>query len=201
MSDRDGIFAGDNPFEIARRWLSEAEKTEVNDPNAMALATVDADGMPNVRIVLLKGIEDDAFVVYTNFGSVKSRELLQSGKAAFVLHWKSLGRQIRVRGTVTRDKLETADAYYASRPLRSRIGAWASKQSQPLPDRTVLEERVARLSETLGENPARPEFWGGFRIVPQEIEFWCEGPNRLHDRFRWTRQSPEGDWNICRLYP
>jgi pyridoxamine 5'-phosphate oxidase len=201
MSDRDGRFAGDNPFEIARRWLSEAEKTEVNDPNAMALATVDADGMPNVRIVLLKGIEDDAFVVYTNFGSVKSRELLQSGKAAFVLHWKSLGRQIRVRGTVTRDKLETADAYYASRPLRSRIGAWASKQSQPLPDRTVLEERVARLSETLGENPARPEFWGGFRIVPQEIEFWCEGPNRLHDRFRWTRQSPEGDWNICRLYP
>ncbi len=201
MSDRDGIFAGDNPFEIARRWLSEAEKTEVNDPNAMALATVDTDGMPNVRIVLLKDIEDDAFVLYTNFGSAKSQELLQSGKAAFVLHWKSLRRQIRVRGIVTRDNPETADAYYATRPLRSRIGAWASKQSQPLPDRSVLEERVARLSETLGDNPARPEFWGGFRIMPQEIEFWCEGPNRLHDRFRWVRQSPEGDWDICRLYP
>ncbi len=201
MSDRDGIFAGDNPFEIARRWLSEAEKTEVNDPNAMALATVDTDGMPNVRIVLLKDIEDDAFVLYTNFGSAKSRELLQSGKAAFVLHWKSLRRQIRVRGIVTRDNPETADAYYATRPLLSRIGAWASKQSQPLPDRSVLEERVVRLSETLGENPARPEFWGGFRIMPQEIEFWCEGPNRLHDRFRWVRQSPEGDWDICRLYP
>ena len=201
MSDRDGIFAGDNPFEIARRWLSEAEKTEVNDPNAMALATVDTDGMPNVRIVLLKDIEDDAFVLYTNFGSAKSRELLQSGKAAFVLHWKSLRRQIRVRGIVTRDNPEMADAYYATRPLRSRIGAWASKQSQPLPDRSVLEERVARLSETLGDNPARPEFWGGFRIMPQEIEFWCEGPNRLHDRFRWVRQSPEGDWDICRLYP
>lgn len=201
MSDRDGIFAGDNPFEIARRWLSEAEKTEVNDPNAMALATVDTDGMPNVRIVLLKDIEDDAFVLYTNFGSAKSQELLQSGKAAFVLHWKSLRRQIRVRGTVTRDNPETADAYYATRPLRSRIGAWASKQSQPLPDRSVLEERVARLSETLGDNPPRPEFWGGFRIVPQEIEFWCEGPNRLHDRFRWVRQSPKGDWDISRLYP
>ena len=201
MSDRDGIFAGDNPFEIARSWLSEAEKTEVNDPNAMALATVDADGLPNVRIVLLKSIEDDAFVLYTNFGSAKSQELLQSGKAAFVLHWKSLRRQIRVRGSVTRDNHETADAYYATRPLRSRIGAWASKQSQPLSDRSVLEQRMERFSETLGDNPARPEFWGGFRISPQEIEFWCEGPNRLHDRFQWKRATPEGDWNISRLYP
>lgn len=201
MTDRDGIFAGDNPFEIVRRWLSEAEKTEPNDPNAMALATVDTDGLPNVRIVLLKGIEDGAFVLYTNFGSEKSQELLQSGKAAFVLHWKSLRRQIRVRGTVTLDDPGRADAYYASRPLLSRIGAWASKQSQPLADRSVLEARVARFSEELGDDPARPEFWGGFRIMPQEIEFWCEGPNRLHDRFRWERRTPEGDWKISRLYP
>lgn len=201
MSDRDGIFAGDNPFEITRRWLAEAEKTEPSDANAMALATVDADGMPNVRIVLLKGIEDDAFVTYTNFGSAKSQELLQSGKAAFVIHWKSLRRQIRVRGTVSREDSEMADAYYASRPLLSRIGAWASKQSRPLSARSVLVERVEHFSESLGDDPARPEFWGGFRIVPQEIEFWCEGPNRLHDRFRWTRQEPEGDWNISRLYP
>lgn len=199
--DRKGIFAGDNPFQIARRWLSEAEMAEPNDPNAMALATVDADGMPNVRIVLLKDIEEDAFVFYTNFGSAKSRELLQGGKAAFVLHWKSLRRQIRVRGVVTQEDAAKADAYYASRPLLSRIGAWASKQSQPLAERSVLEERVARFSESLGDDPARPEFWGGFRIVPREIEFWCEGPARLHDRFSWQRKTPEDDWNIARLYP
>lgn len=201
MSDRNGIFAGDNPFEIARSWLSEAEKTEPSDANAIALATVDVDGMPNVRIVLLKGIEDGAFVVYTNLGSAKSQELLQSGKAAFVIHWKSLRRQIRVRGTVTQEDPAKADAYYSSRPLLSRIGAWASKQSQPLAERGLLEGRVARFSETLGDDPARPGFWGGFRIVPQEMEFWCEGPNRLHDRFRWVRKTPEGDWSISRLYP
>ncbi len=201
MTDRDGIFSGDNPFKIARRWLSEAEKTELNDPNAMSLATVDADGMPNVRVVLIKDIEDDAFVFYTNFGSAKSRELLQSGKAAFVIHWKSLRRQIRVRGVVKKENATKADAYYSSRPLLSRIGAWASKQSQPLAERSVLIERVTRFSETLGDDPARPEFWGGFRIEPLEIEFWSDSPNRLHDRFVWQRKTPEGDWNIKRLYP
>ena len=201
MTDRDGIFAGDNPFQIAQSWLDEAVLTEVNDPNAMALATVDPDGMPNVRIVLLKEIEQDAFVFYTNFGSTKSQELLQSGKAAFSVHWKSLRRQIRVRGTVSLEDSAKADAYYASRPLRSRIGAWASKQSQPLPQRTVLEDRVAEFSEKLGDDPARPEFWGGFRIAPQQIEFWCEGANRLHDRFNWRLDTPEGGWKITRLYP
>lgn len=201
MTDRSGIFSGDNPFDIARRWLSEAEKTEPGDPNAMALATVDKDGMPNVRVLLIKDIEDDAFVFYTNFGSAKSQEILQSGKAAFNIHWKSLRRQIRVRGTVTKEDAAKADAYYASRPLGSRIGAWASKQSQPLAERSALEQRIARLSESLGDDPARPEFWGGFRIVPQEIEFWSDGANRLHDRFLWQRKTPEGDWNISRLYP
>jgi pyridoxamine 5'-phosphate oxidase len=201
MTDRDGIFAGDNPFDIARRWLAEAEKTEPNDPNAVALASVDPDGMPNVRVVLLKDIEDEAFVFYTNFGSAKARELMQSGKAAFNIHWKSLRRQIRVRGTVTKEDDAKADAYYEIRPLLSRIGAWASKQSQPLAGRSILEERVSRLSETLGDDPDRPEFWGGFRIVPLEIEFWCDRPNRLHDRFLWKRTLPEDDWNIQRLYP
>ena len=201
MSDRGGIFAGDNPFDIARRWLAEAEKTEVNDPNAMALATVDADGMPNVRVVLLKEIEDDAFVFYTNFTSAKSRELLVSGKAAFNIHWKSLRRQIRVRGTVTREDGAKADEYYASRPLQSRIGAYASKQSQPLASRDDLLRRVSELSAELGKNPARPAFWGGFRIAPAEIEFWCDGANRLHDRFLWQK-APDGlEWSVSRLYP
>jgi len=126
MSDRDGIFKGDDPFALARRWLEEAEKTEANDPNAIALATVDADGLPNVRMVLLKEIEDDAFVFYTNYESVKAAEIEGAGKAAFVMHWKSLRRQVRVRGTVTREDGPKADEYYASRSLKSRLGAWAS---------------------------------------------------------------------------
>ena len=132
MSDRSGIFAGDDPFAIARAWLADAVESEPNDPNAMALATADADGLPNVRMVLLKEIEDDAFVFYTNYGSVKGQEITASGKAAFVIHWKSLRRQIRVRGNVTREEGLQADEYFASRSLKSRIGAWASKQSQPL---------------------------------------------------------------------
>jgi pyridoxamine 5'-phosphate oxidase len=201
MTDRDGVFAGDNPFDIARRWLAEAEKTEPNDPNAMALATVDPDGMPNVRILLLKEIEDAAFVFYTNFGSVKSQELAHNAKAAFNIHWKSLRRQIRVRGLVTRETGAKADVYYASRPLRSRIGAWASHQSQPLESRAILEQRVEDLSESLGANPPRPDFWGGFRLTPLEIEFWCDGANRLHDRFLWRRASQQDSWTIDRLYP
>lgn len=201
MSDRTGIFAGEDPFAIARAWLSEAEASEPNDPNAIALASVDADGLPNVRMVLLKEIEDAAFVFYTNYGSAKGQELTQSGKAAFVMHWKSLRRQIRVRGTVTREEGPQADAYYTSRSLQSRLGAWASQQSQPLSSRGALMADVAKITVTHGPNPKRPPFWGGFRIDPVEIEFWADGAFRLHDRFRWRRKSADEAWEVLRLNP
>lgn len=199
--DRTGIFAGDSPFEIARRWLGEAEVSEVNDPNAIALASVDADGLPNVRMVLLKDIEPAAFVFYTNYGSAKGQELDASGKAAFVLHWKSLRRQIRVRGLVTREDGEAADLYYQSRSLTSRLGAWASQQSRPLASRGKLMADVAALGVKFGTNPPRPPFWGGYRVTPLEVEFWADGAYRLHDRFRWSRQAIENEWNIKRLNP
>ncbi|MBO6775589.1 MAG: pyridoxamine 5'-phosphate oxidase [Marinibacterium sp.] len=201
MSDRSGIFAGDDPFEIARIWLAEAEAAEVNDPNAIALSTVDADGLPNARMVLLKDIEDAGFVFYTNYGSAKAQELDNARKAAFVMHWKSLCRQIRVRGTVTRESGPQADAYYASRSLKSRLGAWASNQSQPLESRTALMAEVARVTASHGTQPERPPFWGGYRITPVEIEFWADGAFRLHDRFVWRRSGPGDVWSIQRLSP
>ncbi|SFM24921.1 Pyridoxamine 5'-phosphate oxidase [Shimia aestuarii] len=201
MSDRTGIFAGDDPFVIARAWLDEAEKSEVNDPNAIALSTVDKDGLPNARMVLLKDIEDAAFVFYTNYGSAKAQEIEAAGKAAFVMHWKSLRRQIRVRGVVTREDGPQADSYYASRSLKSRLGAWASNQSQPLGSRTELMAEVAKVTARHGPNPKRPPFWGGFRITPLEIEFWADGAFRLHDRFRWRRETSENAWEIHRLNP
>ncbi len=199
--DRTGIFAGDDPFALARAWLAEAEKTEPNDPNAIALATVDADGLPNARMVLLKDIEAAAFVFYTNYTSKKSQEIECTGKAAFVLHWKSLRRQIRVRGDVSREDGAQADAYYTSRSLKSRLGAWASDQSKPLASRGVLVAEVARQAARHGLNPPRPPFWGGFRIIPTEIEFWADGAFRLHDRFRWTRENAQALWGISRLHP
>ena len=199
--DRTGIFAGDNPFAIARDWLAEAEAVEPNDPNAIALASVDVDGMPNVRMVLLKSIEDDAFVFYTNYESAKGVELTGSGKAAFVMHWKSLRRQVRVRGTVTRADGPEADTYFASRGLQSRIGAWASAQSRPLGSRGALVAQAAKIGLIKGLNPPRPPFWGGFRINPVEIEFWADGAHRLHDRFKWIRSDPASNWLISRLYP
>jgi pyridoxamine 5'-phosphate oxidase len=201
IMDRSGIFAGDNPFDIARDWLKAAQDVEMNDANAIALATVDPAGLPNVRMVLLKEIEAGAFVFYTNYDSKKSEELAASGQAAFVIHWKSLRRQIRVRGHVTREDGVQADEYYASRSLKSRIGAWASKQSQPLESRGALIKEVARLTPKLGLNPDRPTFWGGFRIDPIEIEFWADGQFRLHDRFRWTRNNANAPWDIERLNP
>lgn len=199
--DRSGIFAGDDPFTIARAWLAEAEPVEPNDPNAIALATVDEGGMPNVRMVLLKDIEADAFVFYTNYGSKKGREIAASGKAAFVLHWKSLRRQIRVRGVTEREEGPAADAYYASRSLKSRLGAWASRQSEPLSSRGALMADVAKVTVEQGANPARPPFWGGIRIRPVEIEFWADGAFRLHDRFRWSRANLGESWEITRLNP
>jgi len=201
MSDRTGIFAGDDPFAIARRWLAEAEASEVNDPNAIALSTVDADGMPNARMVLLKEIEDDAFVFYTNYDSAKAQELDGAGKAAFVMHWKSLRRQVRVRGTVTRENGPQADAYYASRSLKSRLGPWASHQSQPLASRATLMADVARITATHGPSPKRPPFWGGYRITPVEIEFWADGAFRLHDRFVWRCVTQRNNWSVTRLSP
>ena len=201
MIDRDGIFAGDDPFEIARRWLAEAEQSEVNDPNAIALSTVDADGLPNARMVLLKEIEPAAFVFYTNYESAKARELDQAGKAAFVMHWKSLHRQIRVRGHVSKEDGPKADEYYRSRSLKSRLGAWASAQSRPLGSRAALMAEVAKITALKGTNPDRPPHWGGYRIDPVEIEFWADGAFRLHDRFVWRRESAAHDWKIQRLNP
>jgi pyridoxamine 5'-phosphate oxidase len=199
--DRTGIFAGDDPFEIARRWLAEAEASEPNDPNAIALSTVDASGMPNARMVLLKEIEAAAFVFYTNYTSAKAREIEGAGSAAFVLHWKSLQRQIRVRGLVSREDGAQADSYYASRSLTSRLGAWASKQSSQLSSRAALMAEVARQTALHGTAPKRPPHWGGYRITPLEIEFWADGPYRLHDRFKWTRAGVEEPWEINRLSP
>ncbi|MBU2888735.1 pyridoxamine 5'-phosphate oxidase [Celeribacter halophilus] len=201
MVPRKGIFKGDDPFEISRRWLKEAEAKEINDPNAIAIATVDGDGLPNVRMVLLKEIADDAFVFFTNYESAKGQEIEKSGKAAFVMHWKSLRRQVRVRGLVTRETAEASDAYYKSRALGSRIGAWASKQSRPLESKAALMEAVAKEGMKHGPNPKRPPFWGGYRITPLEIEFWADGEFRLHDRFRWSRATPQDAWEIVRLNP
>jgi pyridoxamine 5'-phosphate oxidase len=201
VADRGGIFKGDDPFAIARTWLAEAEGREPNDPSAMALATVDAGGLPNVRMVLLKEIEAGAFVFYTNHGSAKAQEIEAAGNAALVMHWKSLRRQIRARGTVERVEGAQADAYFRSRSRQSRLGAWASRQSQPLKSRAALMLELARVTATHGLDPERPPFWGGYRLTPVEIEFWADGMHRLHDRFRWTRTEPDARWEVVRLSP
>jgi len=201
MSERTGIFEGNDPFAIIRRWQEEAWKSEPNDANAIALSTVDASGMPNVRMVLLKDIEDDAFVFYTNYESAKGVELTATPKAAFVMHWKSLRRQVRVRGHVTLENGEKADAYYNSRALESRIGAWASAQSRPLASRAALVAEVAKQGARQGFNPKRPAHWGGFRIQPTEIELWADGAFRLHDRFRFVPDEAGRGWQATRLAP
>lgn len=194
--------AAEEPFRLFAAWLKEAEASEPNDPNAMAVATVDETGLPNVRMVLLKGFDEQGFVFYTNFESRKGREILSAGKAALLFHWKSLRRQVRVRGPVEVVTDAEADAYYASRARGSRIGAWASKQSRPLESRFALEKAVAEygLKFGIGEIP-RPAHWSGFRIVPQVIEFWHDRPFRLHDRIEFTREAPRAAWGKSRLYP
>lgn len=191
----------DNPFTLFGTWLGEAGASEPNDPNAMTLSTVGADGMPSSRMVLLKGFDAQGFVFYTNLGSQKARELAQHPQAALLFHWKSLQRQVRIQGTVSPVTAAEADAYYASRARDSRIGAWASKQSQPMEGRWELEKRVANfaLKFGIGDIP-RPEFWSGFRIAPQVIEFWKAGAFRLHDRVRLERQS-DGNWSRTPLFP
>ena len=207
-----GPQAGDfaeavEPFDLFEAWFAEAATNEPSDPTAMALATVDAAGVPNVRMVLLKGVDaperpDRGFVFYTNLESTKGRELLASGKAALCFHWKSLRRQVRLRGSTTQVSEEEADAYFASRPRASRIGAWASQQSRPLESRFALEKAVARYTAKFGIGGIpRPSYWSGFRLTPVEIEFWHDRPFRLHDRVSFRRSSPTEPWSKTRLYP
>ena len=199
----DGDFTeASEPFALFERWFSDATASEPNDPNAMALATVDPDGLPNVRMVLMKGWDEAGFVFYTNTESAKGRELLSGKKAALVLHWKSLKRQVRVRGPVEIVTDAEADEYFHSRPRDSRIGAWASQQSRPLESRFALEKAVATNAAkyAIGDVP-RPPHWTGFRIRPVEIEFWHDKPFRLHDRIVFRRPAPEGGWTKARLYP
>jgi pyridoxamine 5'-phosphate oxidase len=199
MSGSD-LDSSDEPFVLFTAWLKAAEASEPNDPNAMALATVDANGMPDVRMVLLKGFDEKGFVFFTNFESAKGRELLANPKAALCFHWKSLRKQVRVRGPVSVVSDDEADAYFASRPRGSRIGAWASQQSRPLEWRFALEKAVAAYTAryAIGDIP-RPPYWSGFRLAPEEIEFWSDGAFRLHDRVKFTRKG-EG-WEKTRLYP
>ena len=201
------FIAREDPFALFTEWLAEAEKSEPNDPNAMAVASVDGSGMPNVRMVLLKGLDPEGeqnrgFVFYTNFEGQKGRELLAHPKAALLFHWKSLERQVRVRGTVSVVSDAEADAYYASRPRLSRIGAWASRQSRPLEGRFALEAEVARYTAkyAIGEIP-RPPHWSGFRVTPVEIEFWVSRPFRLHDRVVFRREDAAAPWHKTRLFP
>ena len=195
------LFVGEEPFTIFRRWLEEARKTEVNDPDAIALATVDKEGLPNVRMVLLRIIEEDAFVFFTNYGSKKAQEAFLTNKVAFNLHWKSLRRQIRVRGHVEKEDGMIADKYFSEREVGSQTAAWASKQSETLTDRQELIERWQSYKDQFEKNVGRPDFWGGIRIKPVQIEFWADGQYRLHDRFLWERELGEKSWSVRRLYP
>ena len=195
------------PFALFETWLADAARHEPNDPNAMALATVDAEGHPNVRMVLLKAVDpaDHAargFVFFTNYDSAKGRELIANPHAALDFHWKSLHRQVRVRGRVTQTTPAEADAYFATRPRSAQIGAWASQQSRPLESRYALEKAVAlEAAKYLIGTVPRPPYWSGFRVTPLEIEFWHSRLSRLHERIVFRRQGPGGDWLKTRLYP
>jgi len=200
------VFTSEDPMTLFEEWLAEAGESEINDANAMALATVDESGLPDVRMVLLKGADRSGFVFYTNLESAKGQELLATEKAALCFHWKSLRRQIRIRGPVEPVSAEEADAYFESRPRDSRIGAWASRQSRPLEGRFELEKEVARYAAkyAVGSVP-RPPHWSGFRVLPQQIEFWRDRPFRLHDRLVFRRQGPldrtNWNWKTERLFP
>ena len=194
--------AAEEPLGLFAAWLAEAEKSEPNDPNAMALATVDAGGLPDVRMVLLKGYDADGFVFYSHIDSAKGRELAANPKAGLLFHWKSLRRQVRIRGTVSRVTDAEADDYFATRPKQAQIGAWASKQSQPLESRMAFEKAIAlnAAKYVIGQVP-RPPGWSGWRITPQAIEFWHDRPFRLHDRITFNRDAPGAAWSKTRLYP
>ena len=191
-----------DPVRLFGQWITTAAEFEVNDPNAMAVSTTGADGLPSVRMVLLKDWDDDGFVFYTNTRSRKGRELAENMQAAAVLHWKSLRRQVRFRGPVECATEQEADAYFASRSRNSRIGAWASQQSQTLADRAELEDAVARETARFqDEDVQRPPHWSGYRIRPVYVEFWQDQPFRLHDRLVFERDKPDDAWRSRRLYP
>lgn len=193
---------GNEPDDLFEAWLADARESEPNDPNALALATVDETGLPDVRMVLLKDHDRRGFVFYTNFESAKGKELLTSRKAAMCFHWKSRRRQVRVRGPIEVVSEAEADAYFESRPRGSRLGAWASDQSRPLDSRERLEKKVEELdSRFAGAAIPRPPHWSGFRLIPEQIEFWQDGAFRLHDRALFMRSSPEEGWIVQRLYP
>lgn len=197
-----GFTERDDPFQLFAEWFEDAKKSEPNDPNGMALATADDSGLPNVRMVLMKEWDERGFVFYTNYESQKGQEILATEKAALLFHWKSLRRQVRVRGPVEQVTAKEADEYFASRPRDSRIGAWASQQSRPLSARFELETQVAMYTAKFGfgEVP-RPPHWSGFRVRPISLEFWHDRPFRLHDRVVFRRENPAGAWNRDRLYP
>ncbi|GGZ41167.1 pyridoxine/pyridoxamine 5'-phosphate oxidase [Asticcacaulis endophyticus] len=190
------------PFDLFAEWLKEAGKKEPNDPNAVAVATVDEDGLPDVRMVLLKDFDAQGFVFYTNTHSAKGQQLDQAGKAALLFHWKSLRRQVRIRGLVSRVSDAEADAYFHSRARASQIGAWASDQSRPMADRFALEKRVAELTLKFGVGPIpRPPHWTGYRVAPLTMEFWRDKPFRLHERVQFNRQTVSDSWDKARLFP
>ena len=192
----------DEPLRLFAAWFEEAVKGEPRDPTAMSLATVDADGRPNVRMVLMKGFDERGFVFYTNVDSQKGRELDASGEGALLFHWKSLTRQVRVRGTVEPVTDAEADAYFATRPRLAQIGAWASRQSAPLESRLAFEKAVARYTAKYVVGPVpRPPNWSGYRVVPEAIEFWHDRPFRLHDRIEFRRDAAGAPWHKTRLYP
>jgi len=194
--------AADEPFALFAAWLKDAVASEPRDPTAMTLATVDANAAPNARMVLLKGVDDRGFVFYTNMDSQKGRELDAHPEAAMVFHWKSLNRQVRVRGSVEHVTDVEADAYFATRPKQAQIGAWASKQSEPLESRLAFEKAVATYAAkyAIGSVP-RPPRWSGYRLLPTKIEFWHDRPFRLHDRIEFRREALGGSWKKIRLYP
>lgn len=194
--------AADEPFRLFAAWYEEAVANEPDVPNAMALATVDTDGLPNVRMVLMKGFDEQGFVFYTNVESTKGRELDAAHKAALVFHWKSLNRQVRLRGPVERVSDSEADAYFASRARLAQIGAWASKQSAPLESRMAFEKAIARATAryAIGTVP-RPPYWTGYRLIPTVMEFWQDRPYRLHDRIEFRRDTTGAPWSKTRLYP
>jgi pyridoxamine 5'-phosphate oxidase len=200
--DDGGITPRDDPFILFKSWMTQAEASEPNDPNAMALATADADGIPNVRMVLLKGVDGSGFVFYSNAGSIKGGELAQNSHAAINFHWKSLRKAVRVQGIVAQVSDAEADAYFATRPKDSQIGAWASPQSRPMEGRFVFEKALAEygVKYALSKVP-RPPYWTGWRITPLRIEFWRDRPFRLHDRLVYVRDSAEGAWRTERLFP
>lgn len=199
--DDGGIGEKENPFTLFHAWLKEAEKSEPNDFNAMSIASVDGEGRPNVRMVLLKDAADGTFVFYTNYESAKGVELIDRPYAALCFHWKSLGKQVRVRGTVEKTSAADSDAYFATRPKDSQIGCWASAQSRGVETRWAFEKEIAKYAAqyALSKVP-RPPYWGGFRITPFEIEFWRNRPFRLHDRLVYRREA-SGPWRTERLYP